>query len=276
MNIGDKVVKAIYHVEEINQDFGGRRHLGASVLGQECLRQVWYGWRWAHISKHTGRILRLFRRGHNEEEQVVRALRETGLLVHDRDPVTREQFRFEDHDRHFGGSSDSVIMPNREFFGDDDPRLLEVKTHNLKSFSDLKAKKVQKSKPQHFHQMQIYMHYLKLPRALYLSVCKDNDELYAEEVIYRESLALLMVDRARDIIYTSRPPPRISQDPSWFKCRFCDFREICHYEAPPHKNCRSCIYARPIADGGWKCERFDAILPEEFIPKGCDHWEPIT
>jgi ATP-dependent Lon protease len=38
--------------------------------------------------------------------------------------------------------------------------------------------------------MQVYMHGTGLTRALYYSVCKDNDEIYLERITYDESIAL--------------------------------------------------------------------------------------
>ena len=49
--------------------------------------------------------------------------------------------------------------------------ILECKTHSLKSFKDLCDKGVQESKPQHWCQMQLYMHGTGIDRALYFAVC---------------------------------------------------------------------------------------------------------
>ena len=253
----------------------GRHHLGASVIGGACLRATWYGWRWAYIENHTGRMYRLFRRGHLEEVQVVEGLRVAGAAVDEVDPATGKQFTFSDHDGHFGGSHDGRLVWEHAF-GDSRPRLLECKTHNLKSFAQLSTKRVQQAKPAHFHQMQIYMHYFGFHAGLYVAVCKDNDERYYEVIPYKPELAKLLVDRARDLIDAHAPPARINSDPSWFICKMCSYREICHYDEAPAKNCRSCSYAYPVENGAWHCKRFDGILPQYFMPYGCDHWDAIT
>ena len=48
-----------------------REHLGASLLGHPCDRYLWLTFRWAVKPTFPGRLLRLFRRGHNEEDTVV-------------------------------------------------------------------------------------------------------------------------------------------------------------------------------------------------------------
>ena len=44
-----------------------RTHLGASVIGRECGREVWLMFRWALDRSWGGRMLRLFARGKREE-----------------------------------------------------------------------------------------------------------------------------------------------------------------------------------------------------------------
>ena len=48
-----------------------RAHLGCSVLGDPCDRKIWLQFRWAIQEQFKGRVLRLFRRGQNEEQQVI-------------------------------------------------------------------------------------------------------------------------------------------------------------------------------------------------------------
>ena len=50
-----------------------RPHMGASTLGEKCDRKLWLGFRWAVRENFPGRILRVFRRGQNEEATVVEA-----------------------------------------------------------------------------------------------------------------------------------------------------------------------------------------------------------
>ena len=58
-----------------------RPHLGCSMLGHHCERWMWLSFRWAVIEQFPGRILRLFRRGQNEEAQIISDLRAIGMVV---------------------------------------------------------------------------------------------------------------------------------------------------------------------------------------------------
>lgn len=265
-----------------------RPHLGASQIGKECERALWLGFRWAwNRNRFDGRMLRLFERGQREEARFVRWLELAGVTVNAVDPRTGEQFRLSDPDcgGHFGGSMDGACLGLPEA-----PKtwhVLEFKTHNAKSFAQLAKDGVAKAKPEHFAQMQMYMHWSGLERALYLAVCKDDESLYAERVAYRKEIAERMAERARRIVFAQEPPAGISDDPTWYACKFCDFFELCHGRLEesgglgparlPDAHCRTCLHATPEADGEarWTCAKWPddagkpSTIPVEGQRQGC-------
>lgn len=48
----------IFAYHESKQDWM-RPHLGASVIGKQCMREIWYGFRWSKKTNFSGRMLRL-------------------------------------------------------------------------------------------------------------------------------------------------------------------------------------------------------------------------
>src|SRR5690554_6613175 len=82
-----------------------RPHMGASILGHHCDRYLWLTFRHAVVEKFSGRMLRLFRRGHNEEATVVADLRAAGLHISD---TGSSQARV-DFGNHVSGSIDGII-----------------------------------------------------------------------------------------------------------------------------------------------------------------------
>lgn len=60
---------------------GHRNHLGASELGEECWRKLWYGFRWTKLDHHDGRMMRLFNVGHSAEPRFVTYLKGIGFKV---------------------------------------------------------------------------------------------------------------------------------------------------------------------------------------------------
>lgn len=268
-----KTLAAIERRIEERQSSGFRRHLGASVIGRECARELWYIFRWAKAVRHRARLLRLFDRGNLEEERFVRWLRDAGIHVVTHDPTTGKQVRIEDHNGHFGGSLDSSLFDTPDF-----PMewvLGEFKTHNNKSFNEVVKKGVRKEKWEHFVQMQIYMHYTGMRAALYFAVNKDNDEIHLEIVEYEKEIALGFIERAGKIIESPHPPVRINDNPSWYKCQWCDFKKVCHDGEPKAVNCRTCVHARPIENGAWLCQQYSYVLTEADQRRGCTSHTPI-
>lgn len=244
-----------------------RDHLGASVLGHPCERWLWLSFRWAIKEEFSGRILRVFRRGQNEEAIVVSDLRAAGLDVRH----TGDNQKRVDLGPHLGGSLDGIV----ESGVPEAPKarhVLEIKTHSLKSFNDLVRDGVERSKPQHFVQMQCYMHATKIERALYIAVCKDNDRLHIERVRYDKAVAEKAIARGRRIVSAERIPMRIHQDPSWWQCSYCAAHAMCHKAEPTREtNCRTCAHSTAMDDGTWRCERHDAdAIPPEFQRQGCE------
>jgi hypothetical protein len=257
---------AIFAAYEADADDGFRSHLGASLIGKDCERALWYDFRWVTPARHPGRLLRLFETGQREETRLVQNLRRIGATVLDVDPDTGRQFRVQAHGGHFGGSLDGVAINLPEA-----PKtwhVLEFKTHSAKSFTDLVAKMVRGSKPLHFAQMQIYLHLTGLTRAMYLAVNKDTDDLYVERVEADPDFARRLLDKAGRVIFATTPPARISEDPSWYQCRLCDHAPVCHGGQASAVNCRTCLDSSPV-EGGWRCERYGKPLSEADQRTGC-------
>lgn len=204
-------------IDKAHEDRRGkpRPHMGASLLGHSCDRWLWLSFRWAVQPVFPGRVLRLFRRGHREEETIMSDLRGAGIKVRHLGAQERVDFG-----SHVSGSIDAIIdggVPAAP----EKPHIGEFKTHSLKSFNDLCSKGVEKSKPEHYAQMQIYMHGTGIDRALYLAICKDDDRIYTERVRYKAGVAEALVERGKRLALSERMPPPISNDPSWYQCRFC-------------------------------------------------------
>jgi CRISPR/Cas system-associated exonuclease Cas4 (RecB family) len=207
--------------------------------------------------------LRLFRRGRREEEIVYEDLRAIGCAV------TDTQARV-DFGSGVSGSIDGIVtgVP----FAEKTRHVLEIKTHSRKSFEKLDNEGVQRSKPLHYAQMQLYMLGLGLDRALYYAVCKDDDSIYTERVKLDRSFAESIRDRAIRIALSDDPPMRLTEDPNFWICKMCDQREACHAVAN-QVNCRTCAHSTHREDDSWHCARWLTEIPSfEAQLAGCpDH-----
>lgn len=230
-----------------------RNHLGASLIGRECPRELWYSFHWTTRKRFDGRMLRLFNRGHLEEPRMIAMLLTIGCKVWQVD-ANGKQFRVDGHRGHFGGSLDGVVLGIPE--APDQPVLAEFKTHGEKSFLKLQGEGVMKAKWEHFVQMQIYMGKNNLQLAIYMAVNKNTDELYAELVQFDQREYDRALARSVSIIEAEAPPPKLNPSPGFFKCKFCDHHKVCHLGEAPAVTCRSCVNAQVSDDGRWKCSAF--------------------
>ena len=247
-----------------------RTHLGASLIGRTCSRELWYSFRWFLKSSFNGRMLRLFNRGHLEEGRLIAAYMAAGIKVYYADE-SGTQFRIKDVNGHFGGSLDSVgvgcpDLPPKQYF------LIEYKTHNLKSYKKIVAEGVKIAKPEHYIQMQIYMRAYKLQYGLYTAVNKNDDAIRIEIIELQPQYYDVYVSRAADIISAEKPPKKISNNSAWWQCRYCNYHAICHFNADFEKNCRTCRYSKPVENGKWVCALHNIYLTKEHQLSGCgDH-----
>lgn len=261
-------VDAIYKSYEDSQGDGWRDHLGASLIGGPCDRQAWYSWRWITRAKHTGRLLRLFQSGNLAEARFVEDLRRIGVTVMDVDPDTGRQWNFRNENGHFGGSCDGIGIGFPEA-----PKswsIIEMKTHSDKSYKSLVKDGVEKSKPEHYAQMNVYMLLAGIERAMYISVNKNDDSLYVERIKLDNAFALRILAKAERIIAAATPPERITTDKTWYICKWCSHHETCWEGALPERHCRSCAFSTPINDGKWHCERRNFDLSLKMQKAGCE------
>lgn len=252
-----------------------RSHMGASTIGRECAREIWYSFRWATAKRAEGRMVRLWNRGHLEEARFIALLLTIGCEVFQQDE-NGKQYRISDAGGHFGGSGDGMFRGCPDL-PPDTMALSEFKTHNDKSFQKLKSEGVRGAKFEHFVQMQVYMLKMGLAVAVYFAVNKNDDEIYAEVVPRDTAVGEQFVQRGLKIIPLRQPPDKLSTSPGFYKCKFCDHRPVCQLGAPPERNCRTCQHSvANVDDGKWYCTHPDLSQPVELSKsqqaKACGMW----
>jgi hypothetical protein len=267
-----KIPNPINHIaaliDEYHEDknrHGGRPHLGASQLGHHCDRWLWLSFRWAVVEQFEGRVLRLFRRGQNEELTIVKDLRAIGIDIRG---VTGNQSRV-NFGAHVSGSMDGIIhsgvpeAPHKK-------HLAEFKTASDKKFKEMVDKGLEKANPVYFAQCQVYMRGGELDRALFLMVNKNDDSIYTERVRLNKAVADKFIQRGRGITLSERIPEPCSTDPSWWLCRFCAAHSFCHDNAPTKEvNCRTCAHSTPLEDS-WECARYETDIRTKWQYDGCN------
>jgi len=282
-----RVLPHIGDAYRAEKEDGHRAHLGASMLGDECPRKVWYNFRWATKPAFSGRILRLFNRGHLEEGRIIAMLLMIGAEVWQQD-ANGKQFRISWAEGHAGGSGDGVARRIPDLSADL-PFIMEFKTHSEKYFIEIAGKLdqwrayvagtgnftgkgVRECKPEHYTQMQLYMRKMGLTVALYVASCKNTDDLYMEIIYLNPEYADQYLQRGEDLVWRESAPKKINTSAGFFKCRFCDDRPVCHLGAAPDINCRTCQFSSPEKGAAWSCSKHKMQLSKEKQLVGCPDW----
>jgi hypothetical protein len=268
-----QIIRRIYAAiekEKVNPDlYLGR--LGSSFIGEECVRQIWLDWRGFARGQFDGRMLRLFETGHLQEARIVDDLRRAGLAIWDKHTDGR-QYEFIDETGHLITKVDGVA---RDVPESDKPHVLEIKTHNKNSFASLVKKGVQEAKPSHYAQMQISMRLGGFTLALYVAVCKDDEQFYIECVKEDVSLQDKLIKKVDTLVSARLRPAGISDDGTSFGCKFCDMKSVCVKEVEPLRHCRTCSMCVPGAEGKWVCELNRHTLTFDEQRAGCEHYEGL-
>lgn len=240
--------------------------LSASSLGDDCDRLLWDAFRWAYPPEVIdGRKSSIFETGEVWEQRLIARLKQARVDVVEIDPETGEQWRVVFAAGHGSGRLDGEALGVPE--APKTEHVVEIKSHNDRSFKALIKSGVAEAKPAHHAQMQAYMHLRGRQRALYVAVNKNDDTIYTERVRYDPAAALSLMARAERLVTSDRRPPCTC--PAWkLKAGLgCAANE----GLMAVRTCRSCLHATAHLDGEarWSCARFRRDLDLDEQQAGC-------
>jgi hypothetical protein len=252
---------------------GHRNHLGASGLGEECWRKLWYQFRWVKQERFDGRMMRLFNVGHSAEPRFVSYLKGIGFEVKEFDEDGK-QFRITGAMGHYGGSLDGLCKaPERYQLSEDIILSLSFKTNNTGAgYAKVSTEALSKSKPMHWAQECQYGYKRGIKYCIYMIENKNDSDLTFKVVELDWNYGAQLEKKATDIINSKEPPPRISENPAMQCCKWCHVKGICFDGEQPEKNCRSCRNSTPVDDAQWHCAIANQNIPSDVIPLGCPQW----
>ena len=208
-----------------------RDYLGASRIGESCLRKLQYEYFNTPKDKpFEGRILRIFHRGHQGESWMIDWLRMAGFDLRT-EKADGGQFGFVAANGKLRGHADGVFAGGPDEFGPW-PRLWECKFLGAKGWNKLAKDKLKKAYPVYYAQVQLYMAYFQLADnpALFTAVNADSMEIYAEDVSFDGAHAQEQSDKAVNVISACAAGdmlPRVADREDWYECKFCDYSRRC-------------------------------------------------
>jgi len=252
-----------------------RAYLGMSSIGESCARKTWYRFRFAMREKFDVATLKRFADGHRTEELVIERLRLLDgitLVSHNKDG---SQIGYKDHDGHFSGHLDGDILGILQ--APKTKHVLEVKCCSEKKFNELKKavaelgekQALKKWNPVYYTQAQCYLAYHNCTRHYLVVATPGGRDWMGVRTEYDAAHAIQAVAKAKHIIQSSEPLDKISNDPSYFECRYCSFSPVCHGGDMPDRSCRTCTHSSPVAQGMWHCQRFGKQLTLDEQIAGC-------
>lgn len=256
-----------------------RGYLGMSEIGGDCSRKLWSNFRFVALTNFEADTLRNFDDGHYSEDLTAARLRKIPgirLMTHG---SNGNQFGFSDLGGHFKGHMDGGIEGIYQA-----PKTWHVWEH--KCCNETKFKKIAKLREKvgekkifqewdfvYYGQGILYMHYTGMDRH-YTTVATSGSRKYESiRTDANPDHAKDLIDKAEYIITMNVPVEKVSDNPDYFQCKWCQHADNCHGNTAPFPSCRSCIYAQPVMDGDngdWLCKKHNMNPTVEQQLEGCE------
>jgi hypothetical protein len=198
-----------YPVEE------ARDYIGASSIGSDCLRQIWYEFKGYKGANVPNKLKRTWEIGRRLELMIIDLLKQGGILFED------YQFQLSSVAYpYFKGHFDGLIIKPRA--------ILEIKTAKDASFKIFIKQGCKRWNTKYYSQLQSYMGLSGVHSSYIIVLNKDNSEVFDELVLFDERYYSMLLGKAEFIYNCTEPPPRVNNSPMWFQCKMCKFKSICH------------------------------------------------
>jgi len=194
-----------------------RNYIGASSIGSDCLRQIWYQFKGEQSEGVPAKFRRAWAIGTTLEGLIVSWLTEAGV------PVERSDKTYYARDMpYFQGHFDGIYTYKKTH------GILEIKTAKHSSFTLFVNKGLKAWNPQYYAQIQSYMGMSGIDNAIILVLNKDNSELSDELVLFDADFYEKLTQKAAMIFGAKTMPPRIHGSALYFKCKMCKYNKVCH------------------------------------------------
>lgn len=287
--MSETTVEAIYKKYEERNPPKFSKYISMGQLDTACFRDLWLRFHWAAKEQIDGRILRLMARGHREEVELIKDLKDVGCLIFSHDRSQRQIFlRGQGILEHLVGARDWVAFGGLK----EHPNTIVVmdgKTTNSAKYKKMLKEGVAAVYPEYIGQIMLYMGFSNIQLGAFIVVNKETDHMFIEYIEFDKDRFEALLQRARDLVTLDRPPMRLfSRSSKAFNnpCKFCKNQKVCYGDETPEVNCRTCIHASPVAGGVWLCERDGVELSPKkqlegcgnhlYIPEMLEAYEPLS
>ena len=178
-----------------------------------CQRSVFFKFKNAPRGEMEARVLRMFDHGDYIHQLIMKPLlsiREIHVIASEINIPPQELI---------SGRADAIISSGKELY------VLDIKSMNSMVFRNL-----EEAKEENIDQLQLYLHYFKVPKGILLYVNKDNQELKEFIINYDQNRASSLIrdlENLKTKIDSNIIPDQIPSYPDDWQCQYCQFKEIC-------------------------------------------------
>lgn len=223
--------------------------IGASIIGNPCLAYLALVLRGFPEESIPAKLKRIFRDGHRIEDLVIADLRKAGSVIHDKDPMTGEQYKWDRFNGNVVYYADGIIEVS-----DTESMLLEVKSMNGTLWNKFKERGVKVSHRKYWDQLQMGMGLSGYRKSVLVAYNKDTSEYWDEEIEYDEIAYHYLLHRAQQALTGGEE--RIAKDNSDWRCKACPKKDFCWSgkEDGLVKDKRTCKHSY-LSQNGFACSK---------------------
>lgn len=273
----DPTLDAMNKAMELKQKLDKpRNYLGASEIGHDCERYLFYSFRNACKRNISAKGLKAIQDGYDQEAKTIERLRALPFIELINEDEEGNQIGFETLLGHYKGHCDGMIHGLLQA-----PKtwhVFEHKSVNEKKFNDLKKTIEEKGEKEalynwdmmYYAQAQSYMHEFQLERHYTVVSTPGGRDHISCRTEYKRAYAERILEKTKNIIFENWTiPAKISDKREFFKCQWCHMKGICHDGDFPDVHCKTCRYREAIDGGKNKCLATDTIIEETLLNVGC-------
>ena len=177
----------------------------------KCPRAVFFKFKNVPREKMEPHVLRMFDHGDYIQMQILNSLFSLGIVRASEVKIPPQEL--------VSGRADAIVTLDNELYVVD-----------FKSMNSMIFKNLTQPKEDNINQLQLYLHFFKIPKGILLYVNKDNlelkdflveyDKVRAEKLL--KDLSALKIKIETDVV-----PAAIAEYPTDWQCQYCQFKEIC-------------------------------------------------
>lgn len=200
-----------------------RSYVGASGIGSECWRSIWYSFKGVQGIPFTARQRRTFEIGKRLEDMVLDYIELAGFKLIRPAPGSKGIPCEDNEFPIFKGNMDGIL-----FVTANHQVVLELKTAKSSEYKKFVESGVKIWKPTYYAQIQSYMGMKGLKHAVIIVINKDTSEWHAEWVEFDEIFFYELRAKAVMISEMEEAPAKINANPCYWICQSCKYKDLCH------------------------------------------------